>query len=682
MTFFWLLFFLSLAFFMVIAARAKPIYTFALALLLFTVNFFPVVWGAGISLFDFFPPTMKFVGLTNLISAFSDPGLVLSAKITALWAMTSMSIEIIISYWIALSLYSIKKLSGIFYVIILIPFAIPSYISIVSWTSLIQGYNGNSFLSEIFHTTFNLATNIPAAFLWSAFVAAWLGIPLMTIVILSALQTIPAYLKDLAQMEGTDPLEKIFNVYIPHTLPVVFPYIFIIFLESFKEFSTIFLMTDGGPMIIAGFGTRSIVGATTVLGMLMYEKFGITQNYGVLGAYSVAISFIMIFLVIIAWNYRSSMKNKNLILSIILSHVVFDLWGMGSGIFGIFPVAFYIIAFALYKKRSEKFKKFIIIGASIDLAYLIYAFSSFGLNGVSISSIISIIVALTIAFEGKIYVSLKKVPELFLKILRNGWLAIWMILIFLPVWNVIIMGFSKENILPISTLLPYGFTLDNFIKLFSGYGFGNAIINSLILGIMSVVIVILTVFPATYAAAHSKKAAIIGVLLLISSFFTGMHTMIPLAMTFKFLGILNTLFGVSIVMAIHGAVISYFLLYPFLSGLPKNLDEAAMIDGADGFTRMIKITLPLSLPVLWVIIIFVFIDSWSSFVIPLIFLNSQNLYPVSMTMYNFISQSSTYSKWNLFGAGSMINIVIMMIVFLIARKHIMNGIISKSGVGD
>lgn len=682
MTFFWLLFFLSLVFFMIYAARAKPVYTFALALLLFIVNFFPFIWGSGISFFDFFPPTMKFVGFANLISAFSDPGLVLSAKITALWAMTSMTIEIIISYSIALSLYSIKKLSGILYVIILIPFAIPSYISIVSWTSLIQGYNGNSFLSEIFHTTFNLTTNIPAAFLWSAFVAAWLGIPLMTIVILSALQTIPTHLKDLAQMEGMDPLESTFNVYVPQTLPIVFPYIFIIFLESFKEFSTIFLMTDGGPAMMSGFGTRSIVGATTVLGMLMYGKFNVTQNYGVLGAYSVAIGFIMVFLVIIAWNYRSSVKNGNLMLSIILSHIVFDLWGMGSGIFGIFPVAFYIIAFAFYKKRSKKFKKFILIGASLDVAYLIYAISSFGLKGVSISSVISIVVAITITFEGKIYVSLRKIPELFWKILRNGWLSIWMILIFLPVWNVVIMGFSKENILPISTLLPYGFTLGNFTDLFSGYDFGSAIVNSLILGIMSIAIVIFTVFPATYAAAHSKKASSIGALLLISSFFTGMYTMIPLAMTFKFLGILNTLFGVSIVMAIHGAVISYFLLYPFLLKLPKNLDEAAMIDGANGFKRMIKIYLPLSLPVLWTIIIFVFIDSWSSFVIPLIFLSSQNLYPVSMTMYNFISQSSTYSRWNLFGAGAMINIVIMMGVFVLARKYIMNGIISRNGVDD
>ncbi len=683
MTFFWLLFSVSLIFFLVFVVRAKPIYTFALAILLFTVNFFPFLWGIGISFFDFFPPTMKFVGFKNLTGAFLDPGLILSAKITALWAMISMIIEILISYSIALSLYSIKKVSGLLYTIVLIPWAVPAYISVISWTSLIEGYGGDSFLSRIFHVTFNLSTNIPAAFLWSAFVAAWLGIPLMTIVILSSLQTLPPHLRDLAEMEGASAFEKAINIYIPQTLPIVFPYMFIIFLESLKEFSTIFLMTAGGPAIVSGFGNQSIIGATTVLGMLMYDKFSITQNYGVLGAYSVAIGLIMLLLVIIGWNYRSSKKNGNLILAIIVAHIIFDLWGMGSGIFGIVPIIFYAIAFFVYMKRSKKFKRFVLVGASFDLLFLILSIDHSGFSDVSISAIISFIVALTIIFEGRIYTSVLRIPDLLWKILKVSWLTIWSIVIFLPIWNVFVMGFSKENILPISNLLPRDFTLSNFTELFSNYNFGQAILNSVIIGIMAIFIVLITVFPATYAASHSKRASSIGALLLISSFFTGMHTMIPLAITFRFLGLLDTFLGVSIVIAMHASVISYFLLYPFLSGLPKNLDEAAKIDGANGFTRMIKIALPLSLPALWTIIVFVFIDSWSTFVIPLIFLSSQSLYPVSMTMYNLVGQYGlTYSKWNLFGAGAVINVFVILIVFLIARKSIMNGIISKNGVDD
>ncbi|WP_232060092.1 ABC transporter permease [Athalassotoga saccharophila] len=676
------MFSVSLLIFSLTVARAKPVYTLALAILLFLVNFFPFVWGVGISFFDFFPPEMKFAGIKNLKMAFFDPGFILSSKITALWAMTVMVIEIAVSYLLAISIYSMKKFSSLFYTLVLLPWAIPSYISVISWTSLIEGYGGDSLLSRIFGMPFDLTTNIPAAFLWSAFVAAWLGIPMVTLVILSSLQTISPNLRDLVKMEGANPLETALNVYIPQTFPVVFPYLFIIFLESFKEFSTIFLMTGGGPALVSGFGLKSIVGSTTTLGVLMYDKFSLTQNYGVLGAYSTAIGIVMVLLAFIGWNYRFSKKKRNLILSLVLVHLLFDLWGMGSGIFGIFPAFFYFVALVLYLKR-RKFKKYIMAGGLIDLGYLILSVSQNGFGGISISSIISLILSATLVFEGRIYVSRLNPSKAFWKILKIGWMGLWTVIIFLPVWNVFAMGFSRENLLPISSFLPDGFTFDNFVSLFQNYDFGQAIINSIIISVMAILIAILTIFPATYAAVHNKSALRLGIVILVSSLFTGMHTLIPLAITFRFLDLLNSYFGVALILSVHAAAISYFLLYPFLIELPKNIEESAMIDGANGFTRMLKIIFPLSLPVLWTIIIFVFIDSWSSFVIPLIFLNNQNLYPVSMTMYNLVGQYGlTYSKWNIFGAGSIVNIVIVVVVFLMARKYIISGIISRNGVDD
>lgn len=683
MTFFWLLISISLLIFSIFVARAKPFYTLALAILLFLVNFFPFVWGIGISFFDFFPPEMKFVGIKNLQTAFSDSGLFLSAKITALWAMTSMVIELSISYLLAISIYSIKRFSTLLYTIILIPWAIPSYISVISWTSLIEGYGGDSFLSEIFHTSFNLSTNIPAAFLWSAFVAAWLGIPMATLVILSSFQTISQNLRDLVRMEGANPLEVTLNVYIPQTLPVIFPYIFITFLESFKEFSTIFLMTAGGPALVSGFGIKSIVGATTTLGMLMYDKFSLTQNYGVLGAYSAAIGLIMLLLAFIGWNYRFSRQKRNLLVVLILSHIMFDLWSMGAGLFGILPTVLYLLALIMYSKRKRSFKRFVMFGALLDFGYLFFGIYERGFTGISISSIISIILSMTLIFEGRIYVSKFDFPKLLWRTLKIILIALWIAVVFLPVWNIFVMGFSRENVLPISSLIPQGFTLSNFISLFKDYNFGQAILNSIIISVIAIFIAILTIFPATYAAIHDKHALRLGMIVLISSLFTGMHTLIPLAITFRFLGLLNNYFGVAIILSVHAFVISYFLLYPFLLELPKNIEEAAIMDGANGFTRMLKIIFPLSLPALWTIIVFVFIESWSSFVIPLIFLNNQNLYPVSMTMYNLVGQYGlTYSKWNIFGAGAIVNVIIMVILFLIARKSIINGIISRNGVDD
>ncbi len=680
MSLFFPVLFISAAAFLILVARVKLTYTVALAFLIFLVGFFPIIWGFSISFFNFSFSQFQFVGLKNLSIAATDPGLALSIKITAIWALLVLITELIVSYALALSIMTLKKMSKVLYMMILIPWAIPSYISIVSWTSLIEGYGGNSLLSHLTGINFNLTANIPAAFFWTIFVSAWLGIPLMTVVIVGAMQTIPPQLRELTKMEGMDPVERILNLYIPQTLPIIFPYVFLAFISSFKEFTTIFLMTSGGPSIALGFGQRSIVGATTLIGMFVYNKFYSTNNYGILGAYSTIVGIVMLAILAIGWNYRTSQKKFKIILSTIAVHLLFDLWGMGSGIFSIIPISLYITSLIFYFMRSAKFKRIFLLGALLDVTHMFVGISSHGVSAVSLSSVISIIVALTLSFEGKIHVNMFKLPNVTWKIIKITWLSFWSILVLLPLWNVVIMAFSKKNLVPMN-LIPNSFTFSNFFVLFKDYNFLGAIQNSFVIAIIAVCVSLVTIFPAAWAGVENKKSLKLGNVTVFASLFTGMHTLIPLAITFRFLNLLNTLEGVAISVAAHSAAISYFLIYPFLLALPKSLNEAAKLDGASGFTRMVRIYLPLALPSLATVGILVFVEAWNSFVLPLIFLNSQHLYPVSIMLYNFIGEYGTsYSSWNLFGAGAILNLVIIGTIFYVARKNIVNGVISKGGI--
>jgi len=684
MTFFIIAFFISAVIFLILTARVRPAYTSALAFLIFLVSFFPFIWGVAISFFNFFPPTMNFAGLKNFSVVIADPGLALSVKITAIWALLVVILQLIVSYTLALTLLSLKRFSKIFYMIILIPWAIPTYISVISWTALVEGYGGDSILSRLLGMNFDLSSNIPAAFLWTAFIGAWLGVPLMTLVIVSAMQTVTPQLKALAKLDGMDPIENALNLYIPYTFPVVFPYIFITFLRSFKEFTTIFLMTNGGPAITSGFGTRSIVGATTLLGVFVYNKFTSLRNYGLIGAYSAVVGLIMIALVLIGWNYRTPRRKNRIIAYTLGVHALFDLFGIGDPlVFAIIPMVFYTASLMLYLRRSMAFKKVFGIGAAVDGIYMFTGMMLHGIDAVSLSSVISMIAAMTLIFKGKIHISMFKVPDLSWKIVKIFLISLWCVIVILPIWNVIVMGLSKENVVPIKNPLPHGFTLSNFADLFQNYGLMSAIKNSLIISSFAVFISFITIFPATWAAAVSRKAVRLGNAIVFASFFVGMHTLIPLVMTFRFFNLANTLEGVSIASVSHSAVIAYFLLYPFLAHLPKNLDEAAKIDGASGLIRMICIYLPLALPSLAAVGVFVFIDAWNSFILPLVLLNSQRLYPVSMMLYNLIGQYGTsYSHWNIFGAGAILNVIIIGVVFYTVRKHIMSGVIAKGGTGD
>ena len=682
MTLFFVTLILSTILFVIVVARAKIAYVIALASLVFLVSFFPIVWGTFLSFFDFLTASsIHFVGFKNIFMAFGDHGLSLSVKITALWALTVLLLKVAISYSLALSLSNLKKLSGFLYTVTLTPWAIPVYISIISWTVLIEGYGGSSVLSHIFMTNLDLTSNIPLAFLTTAFVSTWLGIPMMTLVLLSSMQSIPRGLQDLSKMEGLDPLEKALNLYLPYTLPVAFPYMFLSFLSSFKEFTVFFLMTNGGPALVSGFSSRTIVGATTSLGMLMYSKFYSTRNYGVVGAYSVAIGVVIMLLLIVGWNYQFKSRKSHLIISVLLAHTVFDIWKLGDGVFSVVPLIFYIFSYMFLIKKKRIFKKIFVMGAVIDLAYMIINMLTRGFDGISVSAIISAVVAITFSFEGKIHVNPFKLSRRFWKVLKGIWLSTWSFGVFLPVWAVVFMALSRENVIPIEKFWPASTTFSNFYTLFQSQGFLRALENSLIISSLAVIMVIFTVFPAAWASIDSKGALKLGKTMAFASFFTGMHTLIPLAITFKFLGLLNTLWGISIAISAHSSVIAYFLILPFLQSIPKSLNEAAKLDGANDFSRMVKIYLPLSIPVLVTVGVYVFIEAWNSFVFPLILLDSQRLYPVSIVLYNFIGEYGVaYSKWNLFGAGSVVNMVIISMVFIFSRKRVMNGILTKGGI--
>ncbi len=682
MTLFFVTLILSTILFIIVVARAKIAYVIALASLVFLVSFFPIVWGTFLSFFDFLTASsIHFVGFKNIFMAFGDHGLSLSVKITALWALTVLLLKVAISYSLALSLSNLKKLSGFLYTVTLTPWAIPVYISIISWTVLIEGYGGSSVLSHIFMTNLDLTSNIPLAFLTTAFVSTWLGIPMMTLVLLSSMQSIPRGLQDLSKMEGLDPLEKALNLYLPYTLPVAFPYMFLSFLSSFKEFTVFFLMTNGGPALVSGFSSRTIVGATTSLGMLMYSKFYSTRNYGVVGAYSVAIGVVIMLLLIVGWNYQFKSRKSHLIISVLLAHTVFDIWKLGDGVFSVVPLIFYIFSYMFLIKKKRIFKKIFVMGAVIDLAYMIINMLTRGFDGISVSAIISAVVAITFSFEGKIHVNPFKLSQRFWKVLKGIWLSTWSLGVFLPVWAVVFMALSRENVIPIEKFWPASTTFSNFYTLFQSQGFLRALENSLIISSLAVIMVIFTVFPAAWASIDSKGALKLGKTMAFASFFTGMHTLIPLAITFKFLGLLNTLWGISIAISAHSSVIAYFLILPFLQSIPKSLNEAAKLDGANDFSRMVKIYLPLSIPVLVTVGVYVFIEAWNSFVFPLILLDSQRLYPVSIVLYNFIGEYGVaYSKWNLFGAGSVVNMVIISMVFIFSRKRVMNGILTKGGI--
>jgi len=136
--------------------------------------------------------------------------------------------------------------------------------------------------------------------------------------------------------------------------------------------------------------------------------------------------------------------------------------------------------------------------------------------------------------------------------------------------------------------------------------------------------------------------------------------------------ILPSWFGLGTASIFGGGMFNIFLLRQFFRSIPKELDEAAFVDGAGHFTIFTKIILPLSKPALICVGLFTFLNTWNDFINPMIYLSSEDKYTVQLGLRTFIGLYS--SQWNLLMVAALASIVPILIVFFIGQKYFVEGI--------
>ncbi len=147
--------------------------------------------------------------------------------------------------------------------------------------------------------------------------------------------------------------------------------------------------------------------------------------------------------------------------------------------------------------------------------------------------------------------------------------------------------------------------------------------------------------------------------------------MAPLYLVFRSLGWIGTFLPL-IVPAWFGGAFSIYLLRQFFLTIPRELDEAARIDGCSEFGVFVRIILPASLPVLGVVAVLQVVASWNDFLGPLLFLNHQDTYPVSLGLHMYQSQHGG-AEWNVTMAATLIAVAPVLVLFIIARRAFMGG---------
>lgn len=235
------------------------------------------------------------------------------------------------------------------------------------------------------------------------------------------------------------------------------------------------------------------------------------------------------------------------------------------------------------------------------------------------------------------------------------------------------------------TLFPTEFHWENFTRVFgSELPMGRFLINSVIISLCSVAGQMLSSGLVGYAFARLRAPGKNGLFLIViaTMMIPTQITMIPQFILFRDLGWVNTYLPL-IVPNFFSNAFNVFLVRQFVSRLPSQLDEAAMVDGLGFFGIYRRIMLPMLWPVLIAIGIFTLTHTWGDFMGPLIYLNDESKMPLSLGIQYITSTSAAGQSpaWNLVMVGSVLLALPMIIVYYLGQKYLYEMDISGGSAG-
>ena len=220
---------------------------------------------------------------------------------------------------------------------------------------------------------------------------------------------------------------------------------------------------------------------------------------------------------------------------------------------------------------------------------------------------------------------------------------------------------------------------DNYVKGWTVLPFNTYLQNSLIVTIANVVgnLVSCSLVAYGFARLRARGSNLLFLLLLATLAIPREVTIVPRFLLFQKLGLINTLWAL-ILPAWFGFPVFIFLLRQFFMSIPRDLDEAARMDGATTLQIFLRVILPLSGPALASVAIFAFIGNWSNYLDPLIYIRSQDLYTLALGLNLF--RSTNVTAFNYLMAVSIITLVPVLVIFFLSQKLFVQGV-TLTGMG-
>ena len=227
--------------------------------------------------------------------------------------------------------------------------------------------------------------------------------------------------------------------------------------------------------------------------------------------------------------------------------------------------------------------------------------------------------------------------------------------------------------------LPQSFSLQNYLKV-SGYqaGLATYVSNSTLVALMTIAACIALAAPAGYGLARfSTYGKEIAFLILLAPMMIPYQALLtPLYLDFAKLGLVDSRIGLAIIHTILQLPFSVYLMRNAFESIPREIEEAAMIDGCTALRRLAYIFLPLAVPGLVTVALFAFINSWNEFLGALVFMNRESSFTMPILLVSVRTGDHGAVDWGALQASIVLSIIPCLVVYLALQRYYISGLLS------
>lgn len=258
-------------------------------------------------------------------------------------------------------------------------------------------------------------------------------------------------------------------------------------------------------------------------------------------------------------------------------------------------------------------------------------------------------------------------------------LAVVCIIVVIPIWNVVVTSFAQDQDVMggVYLLLPKSFTLKNYARVMNS-GYMRGFWNSMFVAVSGTALAMAVTVPMGFALAQKKLIGRKIIMRIISITLVFDAGIMPFYILIKTLGLIDT--RLSLILPFAVSTFNLIIVKNYMSSIPESLIESAKLDGCNDFMILIKIVLPLAVPILSAVMLFYFVSFWNRYTEAVMFINNSSRYTLQVMLRALVFQSdgslgegnAVYDNTKM--AVMVLGMLPVLIIYPFVQKHFVSGL--------